>query len=62
MNSVAEPALEAITVEKSHEKLKVLTGPRVSIHMILMNTRKAPFDNPKVRQAMAHAINRDTIK
>jgi len=46
---------------QSHDKLKVLTGPRVSIHMILMNTRKAPFDNPKVRQAMAHAINTDEI-
>ena len=29
--------------------------------MILMNTKKAPFDNLKVRQAMVHAINTDEI-
>jgi len=46
---------------QSHEKLKVLTAPRVSIHMLLMNTKKAPFNNVKVRQAMMHAINTDEI-
>ncbi len=46
---------------QNHEKLKILTAPRVSIHMILMNMKKAPFNNQKVRQAMAYAINTDEI-
>ncbi len=53
--------IELLESYKSHKSLQVVTGGRVTDHMYLMNTRKAPFDNLKVRQAMAHAINRDEI-
>ena len=46
---------------KKHKNLQIVTGGRVTDHMYLMNTRKAPFDNVKVRQAMAYGINRDEI-
>jgi peptide/nickel transport system substrate-binding protein len=46
---------------QNHEKLNVITGPRISVHMILMNTKRPPFNNVKVRQAMAYAINTDEI-
>ena len=46
---------------QNHEKLNVITGPRISVHMVLMNTKKAPFNNVKVRQAMAYAINTEEI-
>jgi peptide/nickel transport system substrate-binding protein len=46
---------------QNHDRLAVMTGPRVSIHMILMNTKKPPFSNLKVRQAMVHAIHTDEI-
>jgi peptide/nickel transport system substrate-binding protein len=46
---------------QNHDKLSVMTGARVSTHMILMNTKKAPFSDVRVRQAMAYAINTDEI-
>jgi len=53
--------IELLESYKNHKSLRVITGARVTDHMILMNTRKAPFDNLKVRQAMAYGINRDEI-
>ena len=44
-----------VVTSKGHE-----VGP--SIMMICFNLRKAPFNNLKVRQAIAHAIDRDYIE
>ncbi|MYZ46801.1 ABC transporter substrate-binding protein [Propylenella binzhouense] len=38
--------------------LDAVPGPFV---YTMFNVEKAPFDNPKVRQAIAHAINRDNV-
>jgi len=46
---------------QKHGKLNVITSPRVSVHMILMNTKKGPFSDRRVRQALNHAINTDEI-
>lgn len=46
------PHIEATT--KGYE----MQSPIVELDF---NTRRAPFDNPKVRQAIAHAINRKTV-
>ena len=43
------------------DKLSVMTGPRVSVHMILINTKRAPFSDRRVRQALNYAINTDEI-
>ena len=53
--------IELLESYKKHKSLQIVTGGRVTDHMYLMNTRKAPFDNVKVRQAMAYGINRDEI-
>ena len=53
--------IELLESYRKHKNLQIVTGGRVTDHMYLMNTRKAPFDNVKVRQAMAYGINRDEI-
>jgi peptide/nickel transport system substrate-binding protein len=35
--------------------------PGVSWHMLIMNTRKPPFDNVKLRQAVLYAIDREEL-
>jgi len=39
----------------------VIKGPGAYIRYICFNTTTPPFDNPKVRQAIAYAIDRDAI-
>ena len=50
-----------LTQYQNHEKLNVITAPRVSVHMILMNTKRPPFSDRRVRQALNHAVNTDEI-
>jgi oligopeptide transport system substrate-binding protein len=39
----------------------VLLGAETAIYFLALNNKKAPLDNPKVRQAISLAINRDAI-
>ncbi|MEW9616522.1 ABC transporter substrate-binding protein [Shinella sp. S4-D37] len=41
----------------AHEKLRMALEPSTVIYMTLLNERRPPFDNIKVRQAAAHALN-----
>jgi len=41
--------------------LKVLRSPGINICYLAMNTQKKPFDNKKVRQAVAFAINKKRL-
>ena len=50
-----------LTQYQNHEKMNVITAPRVSVHMILMNTKRPPFSDRRVRQALNHAVNTDEI-
>ncbi len=43
------------------QRYKVLAGASTSDVILSTNNKAKPFDNPKVRQAMAHAIDRKTI-
>jgi peptide/nickel transport system substrate-binding protein len=45
----------------SFSNAKVLETPTSSLTYIGFNTNKAPFDNPKVRQAISKAIDRATL-
>ena len=48
------------TVEEN-EDLQVLTRPPLNIGYLAMNCEKEPFTDPKVRRAMAHAINMEEV-
>jgi oligopeptide transport system substrate-binding protein len=50
-------------VQSSRDPLSkdYVTGPNLSVNYIAFNTKVAPFDDPKVRQAFAMAIDRDQI-
>ncbi|SJZ34676.1 peptide/nickel transport system substrate-binding protein [Cetobacterium ceti] len=46
---------------KSHDKLDYVEEPSLSMSYIGFNTEKAPLNDVKVRQAIAHAIDTDTL-
>ena len=54
-------AAEALDVFKDNPQFKILVGTTEGETLLSTNNRKAPFDNLKVRQAMAHAIDRQAI-
>lgn len=48
------------TVEKNKE-LQIFTRPSMNVGFLGFNTEKKPFDNPGVRNAIGHAINKHGI-
>jgi len=55
LGPVAKAQLEAA------EGHTVFTAPTGSIWFMSMNVTREPFDNPLVRQAIAHAVNKESI-
>jgi peptide/nickel transport system substrate-binding protein len=43
---------------EAFENVSVTRGPSYGIHYLAMNTQKAPFDDPRVRQALSMAIDK----
>src|SRR6185312_12606292 len=54
-------ATEALAVFEGNPQFKVLVGTTEGETILGTNNRKPPFDNLLVRQAMAHAIDRQAI-
>jgi len=52
---------EVAEVLKSKPDLEVVAAPSIVLRYLSMNTQQKPFDNPKVRQAIAYAINKDAL-
>src|SRR5690606_13176430 len=52
---------ESISAVENRAGLKVLSTVSDQLMIFVLNVKKAPFDNPLVRQAIAHAIDRDSI-
>jgi len=46
---------------KARPELEVVAAPSIVIRYLSMNTQQKPFDNPKVREAIAYAINKDAL-
>ena len=54
-------ATEALAVFEGNPQYQILVGTTEGETILSTNNQKAPFDNLKVRQAMAHAIDRQAI-
>ncbi|MDP3427325.1 MAG: ABC transporter substrate-binding protein, partial [Humidesulfovibrio sp.] len=59
-------AMDALTPEQQGEvrrnpALVLDSRPGLNVGYLAMNTTRAPLDNPKVRRAIAHAINRPAL-
>ncbi len=46
---------------RAKPELEVVAAPSIVIRYLSMNTLQKPFDNPKVRQAIAYAINKQAL-
>jgi glutathione transport system substrate-binding protein len=46
---------------KARPDLVVVAAPSIVLRYLSMNTQQKPFDNPKVRQAIAYAINKEAL-
>ncbi|MCZ0960216.1 ABC transporter substrate-binding protein [Paracoccus benzoatiresistens] len=55
------PAPETLAQFQSDPRFKVMVGTTEGETILAMNNTRAPLDNIKVRQAIAHAINRQDI-
>lgn len=52
---------EVAEVLKSKPELDVVAAPSIVLRYLSMNTQQKPFDNPKVRQAIAYGINKEAV-
>ena len=52
---------EQAKVLEGNAKLNVVAAPSILQRYISMNVTQKPFDNPKVRQALNYAINKDAL-
>jgi peptide/nickel transport system substrate-binding protein len=57
----AEIPPAALSQVKANPKLQALTAPSTIVHYIGLNTKKAPLDNVKVRQALNTAVDKAGI-
>jgi peptide/nickel transport system substrate-binding protein len=46
---------------KANQDLQLILRPSMNVGYLAFNTEKKPFDNPKVRQAIGHAINKSEL-
>jgi dipeptide transport system substrate-binding protein len=54
---IAEPSPTDLKMMKATPSLQVVSQPGANIGFLNINVKKKPFDNIKVRQAIAHALN-----
>ena len=52
---------ELADVLKAKPQLEVVAAPSIVLRYLSMNTQQKPFDNVKVRQAIAYAINKQAL-
>ena len=55
---IESPSPRFVTQAKANKKLRVDTGPGLGAVFLMMNTRTPPFDDVRVRRAVAFATNR----
>ena len=52
---------EQATELKNNPKVDLIERPSIIQRYISLNTQKKPFDNPKVREALNYAVNKDAL-
>src|SRR5215469_9032165 len=52
---------EQAEILRTKPDIEVVAAPSIVLRYLSMNTMQKPFDNPKVRQAIAYAINKDAL-
>jgi glutathione transport system substrate-binding protein len=52
---------ELADVLKAKPELDVVAAPSIVLRYLSMNVQQKPFDNPKVREAINYAINKDAL-
>jgi glutathione transport system substrate-binding protein len=52
---------EVAEVLKAKPELELVAAPSIVLRYLSMNVQQKPFDNPKVRQAIAYAINKEAV-
>ena len=52
---------EVADVLKSKPNIELVAAPSIVLRYLSMNTQQKPFDNVKVRQAIAYAINKEAL-
>jgi glutathione transport system substrate-binding protein len=52
---------EVAEVLKTKPDLELVAAPSIVLRYLSMNVQQKPFDNPKVRQAIAYAINKEAV-
>jgi glutathione transport system substrate-binding protein len=52
---------EQAEILKGKPDIEVVAAPSIVLRYLSMNTQQKPFDNPKVRQAIAYAINKEAL-
>ncbi len=58
----AMDGLDPNDVDKLKEKnMNIFSNPGMNINYIGFNCQREPFNNPKLREAIAHAINREEL-
>jgi len=58
---MAKPLPIHVKAAEEYANLQILSEPGSNVSYLAMNTRKKPFDNPKVRRALNHAINKKLL-
>ncbi len=58
---VSNVAYEQVDVLKGNPKIAVEVVPSIYARYVAMNTLRKPFDNPKVREALNYAINKQAL-
>ncbi len=58
---MAKPLPIHIKAAADYPQLVTLSEPGSNVSYLAMNTNKPPFDNPKVRRALNHAINKKSL-
>jgi len=58
---MAYPAASQVAMISKNDRVKISVETGHNVAYWGFNTEKAPFNNPKIRRALAHAINQETL-